>query len=97
MSTGLEASYPSSHTMMATCIMATAIMEFNALLGRRKALRFVLDGIATVLMAVIIIGRLISGVHWFTDIFGGLLLSSALVMLYYSAVSCMETGQARAK
>lgn len=97
LSTGLEASYPSSHTMMATCIMATAIMEFNALPGLRKALRFTLSGVAAVLMAVIIIGRLFSGIHWFTDILGGLLLSGALVMLYYSAISCVEAGQSAAK
>jgi undecaprenyl-diphosphatase len=33
-----------------------------------------------------VVARLISGVHWFTDIIGGLILSAGLVTIYYGSV-----------
>ena len=79
----LEASYPSSTTMLAMCVLPTAMMQFHRLIRNqriRKTVNF-LCGLSTAFM---VIGRLISGVHWFTDIFGGLLFSIAMVMLYCS-------------
>lgn len=81
----LEASYPSSHTMLTICIFATAIMQFHYLI-KQKPLVIALDALSVVMMAITIIGRILSGVHWISDIIGGILLSAALVMLYYSAV-----------
>ena len=86
----LEASYPSSHTMLVICIMGTAIMQFRRLLPEKKGLRIFLDGAAVLLIVVTVVGRLLSGVHWFTDILAGVLLSSALVMLYFSALTWLE-------
>lgn len=86
----LEASYPSSHTMLVICIMVTAMMQFRFLFCKRKVLIGVLDGICALLVAVTVVGRLISGVHWFTDIVAGILLSAALIMLYYSVVKWVE-------
>ena len=88
--TELEASYPSSHTMLVICIMGTAIMQFRRLLPEKKGLRIFLDGAAVLLIVVTVVGRLLSGVHWFTDILAGVLLSSALVMLYFSALTWLE-------
>ena len=41
-----------------------------------------------------VIGRLVAGVHWFTDIMGAVILSAGLFILYKAAVmlSCDETG-----
>ena len=81
----LEASYPSSHTMIVVSIMATASMAFRALCPQKKGWCLAVDIFAAVVIAVTVMGRLIAGVHWLTDIVGGLLLSAALVVLYWAA------------
>lgn len=87
----LEASYPSSHTMITICIMASSMLQFHQLLhNSRKRLLIALDVFSVLIIAVTIIGRLLSGVHWFTDIAAAILLSAALVMLYYSVVKWVE-------
>ena len=79
----LESSYPSSTTMLVLCVMLTAAMEFHSRI-KSKRLRhgasFAIIGF-TVFM---VIGRLLSGVHWVTDIIGGALLSAGLVTLYHA-------------
>ena len=79
----LEASYPSSHTMIVVSIMATASMAFRALCPQKKGWCLAVDIFAAVVIAVTVMGRLIAGVHWLTDIVGGLLLSAALVATYW--------------
>ena len=79
----LEASYPSSTTMLVLCVMPTAIMQLNARIKNQTLKRWVGFGI-TAFVVFMVIGRLLSGVHWFTDIVGGALLSAGLAMLYHS-------------
>ena len=78
----LEASYPSSTTMLVLCVMPTAIMQLNARIRHQVLKRCAVFGI-TAFVVFMVIARLISGVHWFTDIIGGALLSAGLVMLYH--------------
>ena len=81
----LEASYPSSTTLLVMCVMPTAIMQLGSRI-RNKALRNIVVVSIVAFIAFMVVGRLISGVHWFTDIVGGALLSAGLVMLYYSVI-----------
>lgn len=78
----LEASYPSSTTLLVLCIMPTAMMQLNTRISNNTTKKVILSLLA-IFTAFMVIGRLISGVHWFTDIIGGVLLSTGLVMLYY--------------
>ena len=79
----LEASYPSSTTMLVMCVMPTAAMQLNV---RIKNTVFRRCAVITIVAftAFMVIGRLISGVHWISDIIGGALLSAGLVIIYYS-------------
>jgi len=77
----LEASYPSSTTMLVLCAIPTAIMQLNARI-RNKTFRNFVALVLSAFAVFMVAGRLISGVHWLTDIIGGVLLSAGLVMLY---------------
>ena len=77
----LEASYPSSTTMLVMCVMPTAAMQLNARIKNTVLRRFAVIAII-VFTAFMVIGRLLSGVHWITDIVGGALLSAGLVTMY---------------
>lgn len=77
----LEVSYPSSTTLLVTCVIPTAIMQFNTRI-KNTALRRLVAILLAVFVAFMVIGRLISGVHWLSDIFGGALLSIGLVLIY---------------
>ena len=80
-STHPEASFPSSHTMLTCMIMGSA-----PLLIRRYILGTILKRIlctgCMIIIGITVFGRLISGVHWFTDIIGGILISAMLLNLY---------------
>ncbi len=77
----LEASYPSSTTMLVLCVMPTAISQFNKRIKGLTLKKFISYSIA-IFMAFMVVGRLISGVHWFSDIIAGLLISVSLVAFY---------------
>ena len=85
----LEASYPSSTTMLVMCVMPTAIMQFNSRI-KNNVLKKCVNILITAFVAFMVIGRLVSGVHWFSDIIGGALLSSGLVLMY-SFISNFES------
>lgn len=82
----LEASYPSSTTMLVMCVMPTAIMQLNERIGNKR-IRKMIACILSIFTVFMVVGRLLSGVHWMTDIIGGALLSAGLVMLYVSVSS----------
>ena len=85
----LEASYPSSTTLLVLCVMPTAIMQLKDQI-KNKVLNLIMISLISLFIIFMVIGRLISGVHWVTDIIGGILLSSGLVMMYYSFVSFLK-------
>ena len=88
----LEVSYPSSTTVLALCILPTAMMQMQTRI-RREAVRRAVLGILAAFTVFMVAGRLISGVHWLSDITGGVLLSAGLVMLYAFAMKREDGGR----
>ena len=85
----LEASYPSSTTLLVLSVMPTLVFQVN-----RRLENVVVKGMicipAYIFSVFMVIGRVVSGVHWFTDIVGSVLFSigifcvyKAIVLLYY--------------
>ena len=79
----LEASYPSSTTLLCACVVPAAIIDAKARIRNAAALRCTRFALAA-FTAFMVIARSISGVHWLTDIIGGLLFSIGLVLIYSS-------------
>ena len=80
-----EGSYPSSTTLLVLSVMPTLMFQEN----RRVSNAMIRKAVAVSVIAFsafMVIGRLISGVHWATDIIGSVLLSAGLYMLYRSVV-----------
>ena len=77
----LEASYPSSTTLLVMCVMPTAMIQLKRRI-KRGVLRSIVVSAIAAFTAFMVLGRLVSGVHWLTDIIGGALLSQGLVLLY---------------
>ena len=77
----LEASYPSSTTLLTLCVMPTAKTQLHMRIKNKtflKCVRLLID----IFMVFMVIGRVIAGVHWISDIVGGVLLSMGLVQMY---------------
>ena len=81
----LEASYPSSTTMLVMCVMPTAAIQLNARI-KDNLLRRIVTISVVAFTAFMVVGRLVSGVHWVTDIIGGVLLSAGLVETYCGVI-----------
>ncbi len=83
---GLEASFPSSHTMLAICVCLSSII-MNKHIKFKQTPRKIFNIAILVLMAIIVLSRFLSGVHWFTDIIGGILISLFLVYILYISIN----------
>lgn len=84
----LEASYPSSTTLLVLCVMPTLMEQVN-----RRSESVIFKGIIKAFVicfsAFMVLGRLISGVHWLTDIIGSIMLSLGLFCIYKASIFCV--------
>ena len=81
----MEASYPSSTTLLVLSVMPTLTFQCSFRL-KNMVLKRVINVITVIFSVFMVLGRLIAGVHWFTDIVGAVLLSSGLFCNYIGIV-----------
>lgn len=84
----LEASYPSSTTLLVLSVMPTLYFQAQRRLTQ-NVLRQTICIFSVLFSAFMVIGRLISGVHWLTDIMGAVLLSSGIFLIYKASVNLL--------
>ena len=81
----MEASYPSSTTLLVLSVMPTLVEQTRRRLNGRSVKK-ALTVLTALFSTAMVVGRLISGVHWLTDIVGAVPLSGGLFCLYRAAV-----------
>ena len=82
---GQESSYPSSTTLLVLSVMPTLKFQIDRR-AKNPAVRKATTAFVILFSAFMVIGRLVSGVHWLTDIVGSVLLSAGLYLVYRAAV-----------
>lgn len=80
----LEASYPSSTTLLVLSVMPTLVFQAEHRLKQPRA-KEIVRILAGCFSAFMVVGRLVAGVHWATDILGAVFLSRGLFCLYKAA------------
>ena len=77
----LEVSYPSSTTLLVMTVMPAAAIEIGTRV-KKTATKHIINAVITTFVAFMVIGRILSGVHWISDVIGGALFSTGLVLIY---------------
>lgn len=77
----IEASYPSSHTVLSCVIVGTGALMLRRRISR-KSVRIGVELCSALVVVATVACRAFCGVHYLTDIVGGLLLSASLVTLF---------------
>ncbi|NGM18139.1 phosphatase PAP2 family protein [Eggerthellaceae bacterium zg-893] len=90
----MEASYPSSTTLLVLSVMPTLKYQVDRRV-KSPALRGAAAAFVAAFSALMVLGRLVAGVHWATDIVGAALLAAGLFMTYRSAVAFANRRRAK--
>lgn len=92
MGTNLEASFPSSHTMLVIVVFGTLFVEADYRI-KNKNIRLLSKLFSLLVIMIMITFRLLSGVHWFTDIIAGIIIGVSLVLLFKGLTNNIKIAQ----
>ncbi len=87
----METSYPSSTTLLVMSVMPSLVLQID----RRVKSDFIKIAVrisSVTFTLFMVVGRLVAGVHWLTDIIRSVLLSLGLFLLYASCVEHITNG-----
>ncbi len=82
----LEPSFPSSHTLFALCIAGGIILLNKDTISSNKFSK-IISILVMFIASFTVVGRMLSGVHWITDVLGGVLISAALLSIYNTSLT----------
>ena len=85
----LEASFPSSHTMLSLCVCISSLIVSKKYVPKKYI--NITTFITVLLLTIVFLGRTLSGVHWISDIVGGVIISSTLLMYFYTILTWKKT------
>ena len=85
----MEASYPSSTTLLVMSVMPTLAFQVHRRIRNTKV-KYGIYAFTVLFTAFMVVGRTVAGVHWLTDIAGSVLLSSGLYLIYHGAVQLTD-------
>ena len=88
---GLEASYPSSHIMLIVFVMGSTAVAIASMV-RKETVSYAKAIVLTcdIIGITGIVGRLLSGVHWLTDIFAGLVAATSLLIIFQGVIGIIN-------
>ncbi|MGN1164633.1 MAG: phosphatase PAP2 family protein [Candidatus Ornithospirochaeta sp.] len=75
-----EPSFPSSHTLLSVVVLGSAIVEAGRIGNKTK--RMLLSLVLGIILVLSVAMRLFSGVHWLTDIIGGILWGEVILLFF---------------
>ena len=78
----LEASFPSSHTILSICICISSLIVSKKYISKKYI--NITTFITVLLLTLVFLGRILSGVHWISDILGGVIISFTLLVYFYT-------------
>jgi undecaprenyl-diphosphatase len=81
----MEASYPSSTTLLVLSVMPTLNFQVNQRI-KNTPVRKIICIMTSIFSVFMVMGRLVSGVHWVTDIAGSIMLSFGIFYIYKAVV-----------
>ena len=85
----LEGSYPSSTTLLVLSVMLSTVLQLRIRVAKQGLCRL-LSALSVFFAVFMVAGRLLSGVHWLTDIVGSVLLSLGLFFLLSAVTACLR-------